>query len=106
VLLSDYYRTIYTLKTLGQRRDEILALAADHRASNVRVFGSAARGEAWPNSDVDFLVQWNYDRVSAWGGVGLDFALEDLLGCKVDVLSENGLSPLLRQPILMETILL
>ena len=89
-----------SLEDLRVRRAEIIALAEQHGAYNVRVFGSVARGQANATSDIDFLVCWDYDHISAWGGVGLDFALEDLLGCNVDVISENGLSPLLKQPSL------
>lgn len=93
-----------TLETLRAYRDEILALARQHGAQNVRVFGSVARGEAKPGSDIDLLVTWDYARVSAWGGVGFDMALEALLGVPVDVISENGLSPLLRTQILAEAV--
>lgn len=93
-----------SIEDLRARRDEILALAEQNGAFNVRVFGSVARGEAMAGSDVDFLVQWDYNRVSPWGGVGFDLALETLLGCSVDVVSENGLSPLIKAQILREAI--
>lgn len=102
--MSDKTRTAPTLEELRARRDEIIALAQQHGAYNVRVFGSVARGDATAESDVDLLVCWDYGRVSAWGGVGLDIALEALLGCRVDVVSENGLSPLLKNHILREAI--
>lgn len=95
-----------TLEMLRTRRDEILAIAARHGADNVRVFGSVARGEATPESDIDLLVRWDYDRMSSWGGVGLDFELQALFGRKVDVVSENGLSPYLEKRILKEAIFL
>ena len=44
---------------LKYKRQEILAIAARHGARNVRIFGSVARGEAGPESDVDILVRWN-----------------------------------------------
>lgn len=92
-----------SLEMLRERRDEIIALAEKHGAYNVRVFGSVAQGEKHPN-DIDFLVQWNYNRVSSWGGVGLDLALEKLLGYPVDIISENGLAQRLRSKILREAI--
>lgn len=54
-----------TLDDLRKRRDDILALAKQHGASHVRVFGSVARGDATHQSDVDFLVRWDYTRVSS-----------------------------------------
>lgn len=93
-----------SLEDLRALRNEILALAEQNGAFNVRVFGSVARGEAMVGSDVDFLVQWDYNRVSSWGGVGFDLALETLLGCSVDVVSENGLSPMIKAQILREAI--
>jgi predicted nucleotidyltransferase len=73
-----------TLEELRARRDEILRLAASRGASNVRVFGSVARGEAGANSDVDLLVEFEPGR-SLVDLTGLELELEELLGCKVDV---------------------
>lgn len=56
-----------TLDDLRARRAEIIALAEQHGAYNVRVFGSVARGQASATSDVDLLVCWDYSRISAWG---------------------------------------
>lgn len=86
---------------LREKRDEILALAAKHGARNVRVFGSVVRGEAGPDSDVDLLVDMEEGR-SLLDHVALIQDLEDLLGCKVDVLTENGIYWLLRRRILKE----
>jgi uncharacterized protein len=91
---------------LREKREVILALAEEHGAENVRIFGSVVRGEAQENSDIDFLVRWYYARISSWGGVSLDMALQTLLGCKVDIVSENGLSLLLKDRILQEAIAL
>lgn len=95
---------IKSTKDLQAYREDIIALAQKHGADNVRVFGSVARGTGHDASDVDLLVTWNYDYISAWGGVGLDAELEALLGCSVDVISEAGLSPLIREHILAEAI--
>jgi len=51
--------------------EEILRIAAQHGASNVRVFGSVARGEATDESDIDLLVDQDWTRLSAWGGMQL-----------------------------------
>lgn len=84
---------------LEARREEILRIAERHGARNVRVFGSAARGEA--TSDIDLLVS-AHGQTSPWFPAGLVQDLEDLLGCKVDVVTEDGLYWLLRRRILKE----
>jgi predicted nucleotidyltransferase len=89
---------------LGGKREAILRLADKHGAYNVRVFGSVARGEAGPTSDVDFVVD-----VQPW--VGLEFLglwdeLEDLLGRKVDLITEQSLKPRIRERILREAVAL
>ena len=86
---------------LESKREEILRIAAQHGATNVRVFGSVVRGEAGPNSDVDFLVDAGPGR-SAFFPAGLLCDLEDALGCKVDVLTENGLHWYIRDRVLKE----
>ena len=85
------------------RRAEILRLAAQHGARKVRVFGSLARGEAGPRSDLDLLVQMEEGR-TLLDLIGFWQDLEELLGRKVDVLSEGGLSPHLRDRLLAEAI--
>lgn len=95
-----------TLAELRIRREEIIAIAARHGASHVRVFGSVARGEATATSDVDFLVDQDWSRLSAWGGVGLILDLEDLLGCKVDVTTPEELKPAIRAAALESAIAL
>ena len=73
-----------TKEDLRAKRKEILQIAASHGASNVRVFGSVARGSARPDSDVDFLVEFDPGRtVLDLSGLILD--LEESVGRKVDV---------------------
>ncbi len=86
---------------LASRREEILRIAAKHGAHNVRVFGSVARGEAGENSDVDLLVELEQGR-SLLDQAGLVLDLEELLGRKVDVVTEQGIYWLLRRRILKE----
>ena len=76
---------------LRARKDEILRVAASHGASNVRVFGSVARGTAGPASDVDLLVDFERGRTLV-DHVGLWRDLEALLGASVDVVSAGGLT--------------
>jgi hypothetical protein len=79
-----------TRELLHEKREEILALAAQHKAHNVRVFGSVVRGEEGPESDVDFLVEFD-EEASLFDHVGLEVDLEDLLGRAVDVVSRPAL---------------
>lgn len=84
-----------------EKRGEILRIAANHGARNVRVFGSVVRGEAGDRSDIDFLVEFESGH-SLLDHTGLVHDLEELLGCKVDVVTEGGLYWLLRRRILKE----
>ena len=86
---------------LTGKREEILRLAAQHGARNVRLFGSAARGEATDGSDLDFLVEIEPGR-SLLDVVDLRNDLMDLLGREVDVVTEDSLYWLLRRKILRE----
>jgi uncharacterized protein len=89
---------------LAAHREAILRLAEKHGAYNVRVFGSVARGEATDTSDVDFLVEWDYTRLSSWGGIGLYLELEELLGRKVDISTEETLHWRIREQVLEEAV--
>jgi hypothetical protein len=73
------------------RRSEILEIAKRHGATNIRLFGSVARGDATESSDVDFLVRFEPGR-SLFDQGGLLMDLRDLLGAKVDVVSEGALA--------------
>lgn len=86
---------------LKERREEVLRIAAKHGARNVRVFGSVARGEAGPESDVDLLVDVGPNH-SSWFPAGLMLELEELLGHKVEVITEASVYPPLKQHILEE----
>lgn len=88
-----------------QKRDEILSIAARHGARNVRVFGSAARGEAGDDSDVDFLIEAGPE-TSSWFPAGLVLDLEELLGRKVEIVTDAGLSPYVRDNVLREAVAL
>jgi hypothetical protein len=91
------------IDSLRARRDEILRLAARYGARNVRLFGSIARGEETPESDIDLLVDMEPGR-SLLDLVGLWQDLEDLLQCRVDVLTDGGLSPYLQDRIHAEAV--
>lgn len=90
-------------RLLREKREAILQLAARRGARNVRVFGSVARGEARPDSDVDFLVDMEPGRSLLDLG-GLLVELEALLGCPVDVVTEKGLKDRIRAQVLEEAV--
>jgi hypothetical protein len=86
---------------LIERRAEMRRIAEQHGVVRVRVFGSRARDDETPASDVDLLVDLAPDR-DLLDLIGFKLDLEDLLGCGVDVVTEAGLSPYLRDQILRE----
>ena len=90
---------------LGSKRDEILRIAARHGVTSIRVFGSVARGEAGPESDVDFLIDAGAE-VPPWFPGGLVADLEDLLGRRVDVVETCALRPRLQPYVLAEAVAL
>lgn len=86
---------------IKEKREEILRLALRYGAYNLRLFGSVARGEAAATSDVDLLVSMEkghsyLDLVGFWQDV------EELLHCKVDVVTDGGISPYLKDKIYAE----
>lgn len=88
---------------LKSYRQEILRIAAEYGAYNIRIFGSVARNEADSNSDVDFLVELEPGR-SLFDLGGLLMDLQNLLGCPVDVVTEKGLKKRIREQVLKEAI--
>ena len=93
-----------TLDELRSRhRNRIVALARERGAHNVRVFGSMARGEHRPDSDIDFLVDFEPGR-SLLDLTGLWLDLEGVLGCKVDVISSRGLKPRLASEVMRDAV--
>jgi len=90
---------------LKLHRAQVLALAHARGATNVRVFGSAARGTDRDDSDLDLLVAWPGER-SLLDLVGLQCDLQDALGVRVDLATERELHPLLRDRILAQAIAL
>jgi predicted nucleotidyltransferase len=92
-----------TDQLIKQKREEILRIAARYGGHNVRVFGSVARGEADARSDIDFLMDMESGRsLLDLGGLLMD--LQAALGCNVDVVTERGLKPRIRERVLKEAI--
>lgn len=92
-------------RLLNEKRDDIRRIAAKHGAHNVRIFGSVVRGEAGPDSDVDFLIDVG-PTTSSWFPAGLILDLEEILGCRVEVVTERALNPHIRDYVLREAVAL
>ena len=86
---------------LHEKRDEIRSIAAKHGAYNIRIFGSTARGQAGPDSDIDFLVDVG-PTTSSWFPAGLILDLEEILGRRVEIVTARALNPHIRDHVLRE----
>lgn len=91
---------------LAEKRSQILEIAARHGAFNMRVFGSVARGEATADSDIDFLVDYDLERITPWFPGGLLIDLEQLLNRKVDIATVDMLKEHIRDRVLHEAVVL
>ena len=92
-----------TLEDLRSQLEAIVRIAQKYGVRNIRIFGSVARGEAGADSDVDVLVDFE-PRRSLLDLVGFEQDLAEFLGCRVDVVSERGISPYLEARILQEAV--
>ncbi|MFI5417947.1 MAG: nucleotidyltransferase family protein [Candidatus Lutacidiplasmatales archaeon] len=88
---------------VGPHRRALLALAAKFGASDLRVFGSVARGDARPNSDIDMLVRFDQP-IGLFGRMEFKDRLEQLLGRKVDLATAGNLHWLIRSQVLAEAV--
>jgi predicted nucleotidyltransferase len=91
------------LSEVRRQREAILRLAATYGIQRVRLFGSVAREQSSADSDLDVLVKFERGR-SLLDLIGFEQDLEELLGCRVDVVSEGGISPYLEADILREAV--
>ena len=90
-------------EVFSSKRAEVMRIAARYGARNVRIFGSVARGEADSDSDLDVLVDLEPGR-SLFDLGGLLMELQELFGCRVDVVTEQGLRPRMRERVLREAV--
>ena len=88
---------------IAAKRDDILVLAARYGIKNIRVFGSVARHETREGSDIDFLVGFP-PGTSLLAHAAFQRELAELLGCDVDVASENGLKEQIRRTVMQEAV--
>jgi len=91
--------------TIREQREAIIRIAARHGATQVRLIGSIARGEAGPDSDVDLLVTWR-EGTSLLDQAALMLELENLLGRKVDIASDGWVRPSIRESVYRDAIAL
>ena len=91
------------LDRIKARREDLYRLAHQHKAERLWVFGSGARKEERPDSDIDFLVEFR-EGASLLSHVHLMNDLRDFFGGKVDVVSTRGISPYIRNEVLAEAV--
>jgi len=91
------------LEELKAYRDDILAIAEQYHAPNIRVFGSVVRGEATAESDVDFLIDVSSEQ-TLFDLIRLTRSLKELLGCEVDVAQSTVLHPRIREQVLNDAV--
>jgi predicted nucleotidyltransferase len=90
-------------EVIREKQEEIVRIAAEHGATQVRLIGSVARGDARPDSDVDLLVTWR-EGTSLLDHAALMLELESLLGRKVDIASDGWVKPSIRESVYRDAI--
>jgi predicted nucleotidyltransferase len=88
---------------IREQREEVLRVASLHGAGNIEIFGSVARGEETPESDVDLLIDV-VGKTTPWFPASLIADLEPLLGRRVQVVIRRSLSPLIRDAVLRDAV--
>ena len=92
-----------TLDMLHEKRAHVLELARRHGVTSIRVFGSVARGQDQPASDINLLVTVRAE-TTPWFPAGLILDLQAFLGRRIEVVTERGLNPAMREGILAEAL--
>lgn len=90
-------------KIIQDRRNEILAISKKYGAKSIRIFGSVARGEDRPDSDLDIIVEMEKG-ASLLDIIAIKQDIEDILGRNVDVVTEASISPYIRDKVIGEAI--
>jgi predicted nucleotidyltransferase len=103
VIRSERNHLMITRQDIAERREEILALASRYGAHDLRIFGSVARGDQRDDSDLDIIARFDLGR-SLFDQGGLLMDLQDLLGIKVDLISESGMRPRFRDHVMKEAV--
>jgi len=98
-------KSLKTLKEIRAKREEIYKIGSKYGISNIRIFGSVARGEDNKNSDVDFLIK-SEKWVSLFEVVDFKREVEDLLHKQTDIVSEDGVSKFLKDKIFSEAVVI
>lgn len=88
------------LSELHEKRDELLAIGQKYGVSNIRVFGSVARGEEREDSDIDLLVHFDREHYTGFALGGFQYHASALLGRRVDVVMDHHISPALHPYIM------
>jgi hypothetical protein len=91
------------LEEIREYREQIINLTEQYNSTNVRVFGSVARGESTENSDIDFLIDPTPEQ-DLFDLIRLTRSLKELLHCDVDVIHSNALHPTIKDQITKEAI--
>ena len=91
------------LEAIRARQSEIRSIAAKHGAGNLRIFGSVARGDARPESDLDLLIDI-VGPTTPWFPGGMLVDLEKILGRRVDIVIARSLSPVIREDVLRDAV--
>jgi len=103
MLMQQELKKMNLNELLRLKKEEVQQIARQHGVRNLRVFGSVARGEAGEGSDLDLLVEMEPGR-TLLDLVAIKQDLEELLGCKVNVVTEAAVSPYLRESVLNEAV--
>ncbi len=103
-LVRSYISNMKLKQLLQEKRQEIIDIATQHGAYNIRIFGSVAREEETENSDIDLLIDYDLDKITPWFPSGLMQDLQAILGRKVDIVTVNGLKERIKEKVLQEAI--
>jgi uncharacterized protein len=93
------------LQELREYREKIIELATEYHSTNIRVFGSVAKGENTENSDIDFLIDPTPEQ-DLFDVIRLRRSLEELLKCEVDLVHSTALHHTIKQEVLSSAIIL